>query len=272
MNITIIVGLLAAFVLMVFGIKLDSLGNFWDPDSVLITIGGTFAILIASTPLHKLSDIPKHMKVIFANQKQNPMQYIDTIVEFATIARRSGLLALEEKANQEKDPFLKLGVLQIVDGIDADKVRAMLESNIDNVMARHDEATTFYDRGASLGPAFGMIGTLIGLVNMLKKLDVEADGAAAELGNNMAVALITTFYGSVLANVIFMPMSNVLKTKNDEEFLCKTIIMEGVLSIQAGENPKYIREKLESLLSQKSREKLGKKAAGGGADAPAAGE
>ena len=260
MNLTTIIGLIAAFGVMVYGIMgSGELLNFYDVPSIFITIIGAFAILVASTPARVLSDIPKHLKVIFAGKKQNAMAFIDTIVDFAQIARRSGLLALEEKANQETDEFLKSSILQIVDGVDAGKVRAVLEANIDNIMARHEEAAGFYDKGAALGPAFGMIGTLIGLINMLKGLDVEAEGAAAMLGKNMSVALVTTFYGSVLANAIFMPLSNQLKSKSEEEYLCKVIVMEGVLAIQAGENPKYIREKLESLLSQKTREKAAKK-------------
>ena len=262
MNLTAIIGLIAAFGVMVYGILgSGNLMNFYNFPSILITIGGALAILVASTPARILTDIPKHLKVIFAGKKQNAMAIIDTIVDFAQIARRSGLLALEERANQETDEFLKSSILQIVDGVDAGKVRAVLEANIDNVMARHEEAAGFYDKGAALGPAFGMIGTLIGLINMLKGLNVEAEGAAEMLGDNMSVALVTTFYGSVLANAIFMPLSNQLKSKSEEEYLCKVIIMEGVLSIQAGENPKYIREKLESLLSQKTRDKAAKKGA-----------
>lgn len=267
MDLTTLIGIVVAIGLMLYGIGFANLLNFWDLQSVIITIGGTFAGIFASFPLRVLKDIPKHMKIAFlGGSKFDAMRYIDTICEFAQIARKSGLLALEEKANQEKDEFLKSSVLLIVDAVDADKVRQMLNDELDNVASRHEEAISLYERGAAFGPAFGMIGTLIGLINMLKSLDVSSGDASSSLGEGMSVALITTLYGSFLANIIFTPISAKLGVKNAEEMLCKNIIVEGVLSIQSGENPKYIREKLTSLLSRGELKKAGKKGKGTAAE------
>lgn len=269
MNLTAIIGLLAGIAAMIYGImESGSLINFYTLSGIIVTVVGTIFALIAGSPGRLLAAVPKHLGIAFGNQKNDAMEFVNKISDFAQLARRSGLLALEERANQESDPFLKNALLQIVDGVDAEKVRAMLEGSIDSLLARHEEGASFWERAASLSPAMGMIATVIGLVNMLMGLDVTAEGAADAIGPNMSLALVTTFYGAFLANVIFTPIANQLKAKSEAEYLCKTIVMEGVLSIQAGENPKYIREKLESMLSQKARAK----AAGSGGSSTSSSE
>lgn len=253
MDITTIIGIAFGFVLIVFGIGLGKLGNFWDPNSIIIVLGGTIAAIIASYPIKILKQVPKHFKIMMNGNKYDPMVYIDTLVEFAQIARRNGLLALEEKANEQTDPFFKQSIMLIVDATDPDKVKSILENDLDFLSERHDEGVGMYEKASACAPAFGMIGTLIGLVNMLKELNLEGGGTSA-IGENMSVALITTFYGCVLANLIFSPIAKKLKIRNDEEYLCKEIIIEGVLSIQSGENPKFLKEKLISYLSQRQRE------------------
>lgn len=256
MNITLLIGTVLAFALVVFGIGFDSIGNFIDTSSLLIVIGGTFAIMIASTPLSQLKGIPKHIIIALTKgNKYKPEMFIDEIVECAKVARSSGLLALEEHANQQEDPFFKESLLLIVDAIDADKIKERLTAELDNLDARHAAATAIYERGAAFGPAMGMIGTLIGLINMLKSMNFDSGGADV-LAQNMSVALITTFYGSILANVLFTPLASQLKSIHESEVLCKEIIIEGILAVQAGENPKFIREKLLSYLSDKERERL----------------
>lgn len=154
-----------------------------------------------------------------------------------------GLLSLEDKLNDIQDPFLHNSLLLVVDSVDLEKVKNLMETELTQLDERHALDREFYERGASAAPAFGMIGTLIGLILMLGNMsDVD------KLAQGMAVALITTLYGSLLANVIFTPMANKLKARHDEEFLCKTLIMEGVIAIQEGENPKFIEEKLYKLL------------------------
>lgn len=256
MDFTTIVGVLLAFILMINGITLSKIGNFIDIPSIVIVIGGTLAIIIASFPLKLLKDIPKHMKIVFKESPHTPAKSIETIVEFAQIARKNGLLALEEKLDGIEEPFFKQSVMMIVDVTDVDKIRDMLESEIDYMAARHEEATNIYSTGETLAPAFGMIGTLIGLVNMLKSLSGGAD-AMASIGPDMSVALITTLYGSVLGNIVFAPIGKKLRYRSNQEQLYKQIVVEGVIAIQSGDNPKNIREKLVSLLAQKERTMLG---------------
>ena len=180
------------------------------------------------------------------------------------LARQSGLLALEEKAAEIKDPFLKQSVLMIVDANDPDKVRSMLEKQMDDMIARHDEAAGLYEKASSYCPAFGMVGTLVGLINMLKGMNLDGGGGASTLGQDMSVALITTFYGSLFANLFFQPIAKKLRVRQaEEELYCMTVI-EGIMGIQAGENPKFLREHLLSCLKQSQQKKLLLKAGAGG--------
>lgn len=259
MNITLLAGIVAAFGFVFYGIISGSgeMGWFIDPASILIVIGGTFASLIATTPLSQLKNLPKvFMIALLKSNRFKPEEMIDQITEFGKVARSSGLLALEEHANNQDDPFFKEALLLIVDAIDADKIRERLTAELDNLDARHSQGIGIFERGAALAPAMGMIGTLIGLVNMLNQMDFDSSGGAASLASSMAIALITTFYGSVLANIVFTPIANQLKEIHASEMLCKEIIIEGILAVQAGENPKFIREKLLSFLSDKDKDRL----------------
>ena len=261
MDLTSIIGVVLGIALIVNGITIGKLGNFWDVGSALIVLGGTIAAVIASFPARVLLQVPKTLKFLVGKNPYNTQECIDTLVEFAQIARKSGLLALEEKANQLKDPFFKQSVLSVVDAMEASKLRSMLNNELDYMAERHEEVAGVYDRAAALAPAFGMVGTLVGLINMLKSMDLSGDGASS-LGQDMSVALITTFYGSLLANLFFSPIAKKLRVRNDEEYLYKQIIVEGVISIQEGDNPKFLREKLTSFLSKSQTAKKGKKAGG----------
>lgn len=254
MDFTTILGLVIAVVAIVLSIGLGDIGLFWDLPSVGIVVGGTIAALITCYPMGILKSVPKHILTAVKGRQHDPMEYIDTIVEFAMIARKSGLLALEEKANALEDPFLKQGLFLIVDAIDSDKVKELLEGDLNYLEVRHDDGAGFWDKGAAFAPAFGMVGTLIGLIKMLAALNFSDSGGAAAIGMGMSLALVTTFYGVLLANLVFTPISSKLRLRHAEETLCKEIIIEGVLSIQSGENPKFIREKLVSFLAQKMRE------------------
>lgn len=225
------------------GLVWANMDNFIDIPSVIITIGGTVVGLMMSYPLSIWLKIPKHLKIVYFPTKYDPMQYIQQIVELATEARINGLLSLESKLAETKDVFLKNSMMLVVDAVDPEKVRELLATELEYMDDRHAQDREFYDRGAAFGPAFGMLGTLMGLINLLKSLEDPSTVAPA-----MALALVTTFYGSVLANMIFMPISNKLKYRHEEEYLCKMIIAEGVQSIQAGDNPKFIEEKLTQLL------------------------
>jgi len=233
MDITTLVGIIVGFLLIGYGIVSNGpLSDFYDVGSILITVGGTIAATFASFPLSTFAKIPKHMKIIMSGNKQKPQQYIDTIVELAQEARRKGILALEEKVRDNSDPFLVKCVMLIVDAIEPEKAREILESELNNLEVRHSEAWKLYEKTAAFAPAFGMIGTLIGLVQMLKNLDLDAEGGAQALAQGMSTALITTFYGVIIANLLCMPIATKLRSRHDEEMLTKEIIVEGVLAIQ----------------------------------------
>ncbi|NLL02679.1 MAG: motility protein A, partial [Clostridiales bacterium] len=184
--------------------------------------------------------------------KQKPQDYIEKVVEYAQEARRKGLLTLEDKANQEEDEFFKNSIMLIVDAIEPTKVKEMLENELDCLEQRHAKGWQMYEKAATFAPAYGMIGTLIGLINMLKNLDMDVGGASG-IAQGMSVALITTFYGSILANLILMPIANKLKIRHYEEMVCKEVIVEGVLSIHAGTNPRHIEERLKAFVNSKER-------------------
>ena len=257
MDITSILGLLIGTVLIVFvGITPAKLGNFWDAESIAIVLGGTIAAVIASYPFGRLKTLLKHTKVLLQGTKYNIGELVDTLVEMAQLARQNGLLALEEKANEIEDMFFKQGIMLIVDATEPEEVRSLLESDVDAMLSRHEDCIGIYQTLEARAPAFGMIGTLVGLVNMLKGMNLEGEGGAGDIGPAMATALITTFYGCILAHLIFGPISNKLKVRNEEELLYKTIMIEGILAIQAGDNPKFLREKLVTYVSQKERQRL----------------
>lgn len=265
-------GPIVAVVLIVYGIVLNTdlitkettvvmsnLINFVDVPSMIIVFGGTLGCLLFMFPMSQFAKIPKHLLIVFMPPKYVPERYIETLVELAKKAREKGLLSLEEDAAKVQDSFLKNGLQLLIDSVDSEKIKQQMEEWLDNLDERHAQERAIYDKGASLAPAFGMIGTLIGLINMLKTLE-----DVASVGPNMAVALVTTFYGSLLANVIFAPISNKLRTRNDEEFLCMRIVIEGLQAIQAGENPNLIQSRLINMLPAYKQKKLGSKAEKGG--------
>lgn len=260
-----IIGLILAFGMVVFGIMFnrktdgtegyeftpETMGNFIELSSIIIVIGGVIGCLMFSFPLSQFAKIPKHLGIIFSPKVYNPEVYIAKIVECAKKARANGLLALEEDTNEMTDAFMKNSFQMVVDSVDQEKVKEQMDCWLANLDDRHSADRAFYDKGAELGPAFGMIGTLIGLVNMLQNMsDIDT------LGPNMAVALITTFYGSLLANAFFAPISNKLRVRHEEEYLCMSIIAEGVQAIQAGENPKLVQERLVHMLPEYKQKKF----------------
>ena len=265
MNILYLVGVLLAAFFTMFGIvatiggevgfqiTMGNLLNFADFSSVLITVFGTLSVVIACYP--KLAkSFPKHMGILLRARAFEPDTYVEQLVELAQIARKNGLLALEEKANQQPDPFFRQAIMLIVDANDPDRVRSILENDIEQTSARHQEVVAMYERGSNAAPAFGMIGTLIGLINMLKNLD-GAD--MSSLGPDMSVALVTTFYGCLMAHILFNPIAANLTARDEEEILCRQIIVEGIMAIQSGENPKFLRERLMTFMNQQQREGSG---------------
>ena len=252
MDLATIIGLVLCFALCIFGITYgNGFGvseNFVDVPSILITFGGSFMCILASYSIPEYIAGLKSITLTFKTSTQDVSSVIKKIIELSNVARKEGLLSLEEAAAELDDPFMKKGILLIVDGTDPELVRGIMETEMVNIDGRHRTKIGFWENLGAMGPAWGMIGTLIGLINMLQKMD---DPSA--IGPAMSVALLTTLYGSLLANWICAPVAAKLKSRNEEEIQVKEIMIEGLLSIQAGENPRVIEEKLKSFLSPGSR-------------------
>ncbi|ONI46353.1 flagellar motor protein MotP [Candidatus Epulonipiscium fishelsonii] len=225
--------------------------GFVDMPSIFIVFGGLIAAMLIGYTIPELVAGFKSFKVALNDPGFNPADLIQQVNELAQAARKDGLLVLEEKAQSMEDPFMKKGIGLMVDGTDPALIRDILETELAMMEERHKEKQGFWETIGAMGPAWGMIGTLIGLVNMLAALSDPST-----LGPKMAVALITTFYGSVLANWVASPVVTSMKGKSAQEVMVKQMMIEGLLSIQAGENPRVIEEKLKSFLDPTTRAAL----------------
>jgi len=223
-------------------------GAFFHIPSLAIVVGGTVAATLINCSFADLVKIPRLLRVVLSRPTTDKREMIGFFVALAEKARREGLLAIEDEAREVADPFLKQGVQLVVDGTDPELVRSILEIELTFLGERHARGRNVFEVMGIYSPAFGMIGTLLGLVQMLAKLD-DPDKVAP----GIALALLTTLYGSVMANLIFIPISKKLKLRTEAEIEVKEIILEGVLSIQAGENPRLVEEKLQAFLSPEER-------------------
>ena len=263
MDLGSLVGIILCFAFIIVSICIGQDGPaglkyYVDAPSAMITFGGSFAAVLTMNTLKDYINGLKSMSIIFKTPNLDAAGIIQKIIDLSNVARKEGLLSLEEAAGDIDDAFLKKGIMLIVDGTDPDLVRGIMDTELMSIEDRHKKNIGFWENVAAMGPAWGMIGTLIGLILMLYHME-----DASAIGPAMAVALITTFYGSVLANWIATPISTKLKVFNDSEMQVKEIIIEGLLSIQAGENPRVIEEKLKSFLAPADRGGVGKDDGGG---------
>jgi chemotaxis protein MotA len=241
-----------SIIVVVFGMMMGGdMKSFYDAPSILIVVGGTLGAAMVANPLDRTKMLPKILKNAFVSEQIDMIGLIQTLVSFAEKARREGLLALEEDASQLDDEFMRKSIQLVVDGTDPELVKSILDTEIGLLEERHSANKGYLDSVAELGPAFGMLGTLIGLIQMLGNLD---DPSA--LGPGMAVALVTTFYGSIMANMIAIPIGKKLVQNSSREILCRELMVEGILSIQAGENPRIVEEKLKVFLPPAMRKVL----------------
>lgn len=249
MDISTVLGLLLGVVFIIGGIITSGqIDSYIHIPSIIIVLGGTIASTLASFPLKNFLNTSRVIKKAFSYKETSPDEVIEEIISLANIARKEGLLALEEYAEELQDDFLQKGIMLIVDGTDPELVRNILETELTFLEERHMDGQSIFETMGTYAPAFGMIGTLIGLINMLKHLDDPS-----MIGPNMSVALVTTFYGSILANVVFLPLARKLKIRSKSEVLVKELTVEGLLSIQAGENPRIIEEKLKTFIPPEMR-------------------
>jgi len=241
-----ILGVSLIFCAAVFGGH-EGFAPFWNPPALLIVFGGTAAALFIAFPLKSILKSLFSVRKCFANPKTDPQAIVDQIVFFAESARREGLLAQESRLESVLDPFLAEGLHLIVDGLPPTTVESILNSEIEATQHRHQQSRNIMVHCGKCVPAFGMLGTVIGLVLMLTKLDAES------VGPGMAVAVLTTFYGLIAAHLFFLPIAEKLRQLHNAEMQIKAMIVRGVLAIQAGEHPRIIQQKLLTFLPPEER-------------------
>ena len=253
MDITTIVGMVMAIALLAW--SLMSGGNialFWDAPSAVMVLGGSIAVTIVSYRPNDLKGLVKVMLRSLLFRLPTPQQEIERIIQYANLARKEGLLALEAKLQEVDDRFFSKGIQLVIDGFSADTVRDIMDLEHSFQQQRHSQGKKMIDTIGQMAPAFGMIGTLVGLVQMLANMSDPSS-----IGAGMAVALLTTFYGAVVANVFMTPLANKLDVRAKEEALVRALMIEGIVAIQSGEKPQLIKEKLKGFLPPASREGVG---------------
>ncbi|HCX64237.1 MAG TPA: motility protein A [Eubacteriaceae bacterium] len=250
-NFTAIIGLVAGMAVIITSILTSGdMRSFLSLSAILVTVLGSFFALLISFPLEELKKIPKMLKMLTNTPDNDRKGLIELFSNLARKARRDGLLALEDDLEEMEDEFVVSGIQMVVDGIEPDIIREILTLKMETVERRHRMGQNIFSKWGELSPAFGMLGTLIGLIVMLADLQ-----DATAIGTGMAVALVTTFYGSLMANLVFIPIASNLSVQTDEEVFTKEMAIEGILEIQAGTNPRILEEKLTTYLSP---EELGK--------------
>ncbi len=253
MDLGTIVGLAVAFGMVVFGILLGGVGfNYYiDVPSILIVLGGSIGSMLISAPLARTLGIGKYVGKITSVPNYQEAKVITDLVSFSERARREGLLALEDNLDEVEDEFMRKGIQLVVDGTDPEIIKNILFTELNQINARHADGIAYFSNWGSLAPAFGMIGTLIGLIAMLANLEDQSG-----IAQGMATALITTMYGSMVANIVLIPFKNKLEDRDKYETRQKEIVIEGILSIQSGDNPRVLLEKLLSFLPPAEREPI----------------
>jgi len=249
MDIATVIGIVLGTV-MIVGSIISGKGTimaFYNTPSILLVIGGSFAALLISYPMSELSRVLSVTMKVFVNKQKDILAIINQLVSLSESARRDGLLALEGRIEEIDDPFLVMGIRMAVDGMSPEIVDAIMRTEMEAVETRHDVGKTFYESFAKSAPAFGMVGTLVGLVIMLGDMKPE------NIGPGMAVALLTTFYGAIAANFLLLPMADKLAYYNSRELLCMEIMVRGVIGIQTGENSRILKQKLMTFIPPKLR-------------------
>lgn len=240
------VGIVLGLAMIIWGMFGESgFGIFWDVQSLAITLGGSFSALLIT---YSIADVKTIGKLVLESTKQLETSDLGIISKFSLIstkARKEGLLSLEDEINDLNDEYMKKGLQMVVDGVDGETIQEILELEIEQMEERHKKGVSMFRTWGEYAPAFGMVGTLLGLIKMLANLG----GDTASIASGMSIALITTFYGSVFANLIFLPIANNLEVKSKKEVAGREMMLEGILSIQAGVNPRVVEEKLITYLT-----------------------
>ena len=250
MDLATLIGLVAAFGLVLMGIQLGgTLASFANGPGALIVIGGTLGATLVSFPFTQVLNAGRVVLKTFFHRVEPASELIKQLLGYAQTVRKEGVLALEEQVEELNNPFLKKGLQMAIDGQEPEVVETILQNEVAKMEDRHETGAAILDTMGSLSPAFGMIGTLIGLVQMLQSMEDPST-----IGPAMAVALLTTFYGALMANAIFIPMAGKLRARSEEEVLNFQLIIAGVRNIVAGENPRILEQKLLAYIPPRKRE------------------
>jgi chemotaxis protein MotA len=250
MDLATVIGIFGGLAVMVFSVLMagSSFAAFVDYPSVICVVGGALAAVLVCAPAASIFNLARVARKAFFHRTDEIPELIDQIVSMAETARRDGLLALENRLGEIENPFIVLGIQMAVDGTRPEVIDDVLRTQMEAVSARHRDGKLLLDQFGKYAPAFGMIGTLIGLVIMLGNMD---DPGA--IGPGMAVALLTTLYGAVIANVVCLPLAEKLGHLNRQELQTMEIILRGILAIQSGDNPRIIEQKLSTFVPPRSR-------------------
>ncbi|MBW2302784.1 MAG: flagellar motor protein [Deltaproteobacteria bacterium] len=250
MDIATLVGIVLAFSLVLTAIMMGgSIALFINIPSIMIVIGGTLGATMINYPLPDIMKVFKVVKNAFFMKSYTAKELISNFVSLAGTARREGILALESAINDIDDEFMKKGLQLSVDGLEPSSIRDILNTEIQSIQDRHKLGAEIFTTLGTFAPALGMIGTLIGLVQMLQTMNDPAT-----IGPAMAVALLTTFYGALLANILCLPVAGKLRNKSSDEVMIKELITEGIVSIAKGDNPRILEQKLNAYLPPQLRE------------------
>ena len=249
MDLGTLLGIVSGFGLVIIAMSMGGgLGAFINAPSVMIVCGGTMGATLINYPISDVLGVIKVAKNAFFSQKVKTEKITEMLIEMSKVSRREGILGLEKTLKDIKDPFFVKGMTLMIDGIEPAKLSELLNTEVEYIEERHRLGAEIFMTMGNFAPAMGMIGTLIGLVKMLMQMDDPSS-----IGPSMAVALITTFYGVILANLVFIPISGKLRTRSAQELATKQLIMSGVLSVQSGDNPRMLEQKLHSFVSPKER-------------------
>jgi len=250
MDITTIIGIISAFSLVFMSMMLGGdINMFINIPALMIVVGGTMGATMINYPLPDILKVSKVVKNAFFLKQFTVKELINNFVNLAGTARREGILALETAINDINDEFMKKGLQLSVDGLEPVSIKDILDTEIGNIQDRHKLGAEIFTTLGTFAPALGMIGTLIGLVQMLQTMDDPSS-----IGPAMAVALLTTFYGSMIANIICLPIAGKLRNKSTEEIMMKELMAEGIMSIAKGDNPRLLEQKLNAFLAPNIRE------------------
>ena len=251
MDLGTIIGVAAGFILILMAIITSggSLLSYLNLPSFIMVVAGSFAAMLVANPMSRMLGIMRYLNHALRTPDWQEERIINELVGFSERARREGLLALEDNLDQVEDEFMRKGIQLVVDGTDPDIIKNILYNDLNQIQSRHEVGIKIFDDWGKIAPAFGMIGTLAGLIAMLANLE-----DSSSIGSGMALALITTMYGAIFANLVLIPIRSKLEDRDREETRVKEVIVEGILSIQSGDNPRILLEKLVSFLPPRQRE------------------